>query len=114
MSKKSDYARVRFVLAKIEDLQGYQTRFPSLDALFSDLMAYDAVLMCLLQIGESLQKLENKSWSEQLPVQGAYFVRNIIAHDYEGVDRSIVERIVADEIPRLRLVINQILAESSR
>ncbi|HOT28511.1 MAG TPA: DUF86 domain-containing protein [Candidatus Ozemobacteraceae bacterium] len=111
MSDRSDVARLRFVLAKIDDLQEYQARFPSVEALFHDSMACDAVLMCLLQIGETIQKVENKLWSAQLPVHGAYVVRNIIAHDYEGVDLSIIEKIISEDIPSLRMVVVTLLSE---
>ncbi|OQA11148.1 MAG: hypothetical protein BWY66_00042 [bacterium ADurb.Bin374] len=110
MYKKSDVARLRFVLAKIDDLQGYLARFPYVEALFQDAMACDAVLMCLLQIGETIQKVENATWAAQLPVQGAYVVRNIIAHDYEGVDLSIIVKIVSEDIPPLRAKVIQLLS----
>jgi len=113
MSKKSDAARLRFVLAKIDDLQGYQARFPSVEALFQDAMACDAVLMCLLQIGETIQKVEDETWAAQLPVQGAYVVRNIIAHDYEGVDLAIIVKIVSEDIPPLRKVVAKLLSSTS-
>jgi len=102
------------VAAKIQDLQGYLARFPTWDALTKDGMAFDAVLMCLLQIGETLQNIKNPTWSQQLPVKGAYVVRNIIAHDYEGVDSTIVERIVTSEIPALRDVVDRILADPAK
>jgi len=65
MSKKSDSSRLRFILAKIDDLQGYQALFPSPEALFQNTMAFDAVLMCLLQIGETIQKVENQGAVKQ-------------------------------------------------
>jgi len=112
MSKKTDSARLRFALAKIDDLQRYQARFPTLEALFQDAMALDAVLMCLLQIGETLPKVENKSWASQLPIQGTSSLRNIIAHNCEGVDFASIERVVTEFIPPLRETILKCLAEA--
>jgi uncharacterized protein with HEPN domain len=112
MSEKTDVARLRFVLSKIEDLRGYQARFADLDALFQDHMAYDAVLMCLLQIGETLRKVASPVWRGRLPVQGAYVVRNIITHEYEGVDQAIIARILVDEIPSLGDAVRKCLAEA--
>ena len=48
--------------------------------------------MCLMQIGENLNKLETNNEEIQKATQGAYAVRNFIAHDYEGVNLAFIEK----------------------
>ena len=95
-------AKLAFVLEKVEDIIAYQERYGSVVEMLNDKMAYDAVLMCLLQIGETLHKLEKSPYADKLPIKGAYDVRNFIAHDYEGVNRAIIEDVIRRHIPALQ------------
>jgi uncharacterized protein with HEPN domain len=80
--------------------------------MLNDHKSYNATLMCLLQIGETLNKLNNNY--EQLDkndIKGAYDVRNFIAHDYMGVDLGLIEYVLRDKIPILKTVVQNILGE---
>jgi uncharacterized protein with HEPN domain len=55
-----------------------------------------------MQIGESLNKIEDETLKNKLPIKGAYDVRNFIAHDYEGVDVGLIENILRYLIPELK------------
>lgn len=68
-------------------------------------MGYDATLMSLLQIGETLNKLREEPFAEKLPIKGTYDVRNFIAHDYEGVNKMIIEDIIRTQLPKLKQII---------
>ena len=61
--------------------------------------------MSLLQIGETLNKLKNEPFAEKLPIKGTYDVRNFIAHDYEGVNKMIIEDIIRTQLPKLKQTI---------
>jgi uncharacterized protein with HEPN domain len=61
--------------------------------------------MSLLQIGETLNKLKNEPFAEKLPIKGTYDVRNFIAHDYEGVNKVIIEDIIRIQLPKLKQII---------
>jgi uncharacterized protein with HEPN domain len=80
------------------------------DAL-SHRISKPAVLMSLLQIGETLGKIkfENDILSEY--ARGAYNVRNFIAHDYEGVNMAIIENIVRTMLTPLKIAIKEELAK---
>ena len=101
--------KLEFILEKIDDLLIFRNKFQSIEELLNDKMGFDATLMVLLQIGETLNKLKNSSYADKLPIKGAYDVRNFIAHDYEGVNKMIVEDIVRKFIPELRTTIINLL-----
>ena len=64
-----------------------------------------AILMALMQIGETLNRLADPALKERLgqeDIQGAYNVRNFIAHDYEGVNLALVELICREKLPELK------------
>jgi len=106
----NDKAKLTFILEKIEDLESYISEYKNISNLLSNKLSQDAALMCLLQIGETLNKLQNsyKNLDEETII-GAYNVRNFIAHDYEGLNLAIIEDIIRNKIPELKEVINHIL-----
>lgn len=107
----SSYEKLHFILEKIEDINSFRQRFKSIEELLTDTMGYDATLMCLLQIGETLHKLRNEDFASSLPIKGTYDVRNFIAHDYEGVNKMLIEDIIRTHLPKLENTIKQILTK---
>ena len=107
MSKSIE--KLKFILEKIDDLLFFKSKFKTITELLDDKMGYDATLMALLQIGETLNKLKDSLYSDKLPIKGAYDVRNFIAHDYEGVNKMIIEDIIRKFLPELRMTITDIL-----
>ena len=80
------------------------------ESLEKDHKTYDAVLRQLQIMSESTKRLSEKikvknnqiSWRE---IAG---FRNILVHDYLGdIDSKIVWSIIVDELPKLRIVMQQ-------
>ncbi len=113
MSKTTDTTRLAFVLEKIEDLLSYKQEYKSIEALLNSKMGFDATNMCIMQIGETLNKLSNEMQEQypQLPIKESYLTRNYITHDYEGVNKQIIEMIIRTEMPKLKIMIENILKE---
>jgi len=93
----------------IEDIEYTIEENSSLIKALENRIGKHALLMCLMQIGESLNKIEDESLKGKLPIRGAYDVRNFIAHDYEGVDVGLIENILRYLIPELKVTIEKIL-----
>ena len=74
-----------------------------------------AILMHLISIAEQINKLKDESSFELLEkfskqdLKGIYDVRNFIAHDYDGVDLSIIENVIRYGLPSLLLSVESIL-----
>ena len=101
----SSFEKLDFIVEKIDDIESFKARYKSIEDLLNDVMGYDATLMSLLQIGETLNKLRDESFAEKLPIKGTYDVRNFIAHDYEGVNKMIIEDIIRTQLPKLKQII---------
>jgi|GEM_PF-1460914 len=106
----SEIAKLSFIIEKIEDIDLYRDSFANINNMLDSKMAFDATLMCLLQIGETLHKLRNSYFSNKLPIKGTYDVINFIAHDYEGVNKAIIEDIIRKHIPKLKITVLEILS----
>ena len=109
MSKISDISRLEFILEMIEDIEYTIEENSSIVNALHNRIGKHALLMCLMQIGESLNKIQDEPLKEKLPIKGAYDVRNFIAHDYEGVDARLIENILRYFIPELKMTIEEIL-----
>ncbi|CAA7624914.1 conserved hypothetical protein [Magnetospirillum sp. LM-5] len=76
-------------------------------------MVADAVLRNLQTLSEAAQRLPDdvKARHPEIPWQRIAGFRNILVHDYlGGIDNSLVWRVIQDELPRLKAVIEAELA----
>jgi uncharacterized protein with HEPN domain len=93
-------------IARIEDYtRGGETAF-----LASDLIQ-DAVLRNLQTLAESTQRLSDgiRSTREDVDWRRIAGFRNILVHDYLGVDIDHVWGIVANELPMLKVAVADML-----
>jgi len=109
MSKISDVSRLEFIVEMIEDIEFIVQESGSLTVALESRIGKHALLMCLMQIGETLHKIKSEEIKKELPVKGSYDVRNFIAHDYEGVDLGLIDNILRYLIPELKVTIKTLL-----
>lgn len=99
---------IRDAIARIEQYttQGRQ-------AFFEDLMVQDAVIRNLEVIGEAVRSLppELKCRHPQIPWRSITALRNVLIHEYFGVDLEIVWRVVQRRIPTLKRHVEAMLAD---
>ncbi len=105
MSKTSK-AKIEFILEMIGNIETILKRHDGIiNTLEDSVESRPAVMMALMQIGESLKKVDLEFLEKYDLVadsKGAYNVRNFIAHDYDGVDMAVIENILRDHIPILK------------
>lgn len=67
--------------------------------------------MGISQIGETLKKLPDEvveKYNLKEDKEGAYYTRNYIVHDYEGVDLGFIENILREYLPELKNKLSKI------
>ena len=109
MSLKSDTAKLEQILEYIDDIAKIIFRHENILRTLEDLEGQYAVMLCLSQIGELLGKIKTPAFISKLPIRVATGLRNIINHDYDGVDLTIVESTVLHDIPELKNTIVSLL-----
>jgi uncharacterized protein with HEPN domain len=79
----------------------------------NDQKDFNASLLQLLHIGEQANRLseETKQIYEAIPWQQIRAFRNIVAHDYIGVDKLIVFETIQVHLPQLVQQIGQMIRE---
>lgn len=109
-----DIARIKFVKRMIDSVEVIAGRHGSISAALADEEeGQKALLMCLQQIGESLNKIKDpviRGAFDPGDIKGAYDVRMFIAHDYMGVNLALIERILREKIPVIKNIVCTLLA----
>jgi len=114
VSSRSDKESLEFILLMCTQIEEYLGEFEYITKMLANHKSYNATLMCLLQIGETLNKLKlNYELLDKEDIKGAYNVRNFIAHDYMGVDLGLIEFILREKLPILRKTIESIINKNT-
>jgi len=83
---------------------------------FLSLMAYKSIAMDLMQIGESVNYLRKKypeklATVENVPWNDVVGLRNVIAHDYDGIIKEEIEESLQINLADLKAAIQRLLNE---
>ena len=110
MSEK-DTINLLSILDSISKIIQFTDNLPDPDAFFTDVKSFDAVMMNFIVIGEMVDRIseefkENNSQIEWIRIKG---FRNLVAHDYFGVDAEEVWQIIFNDLPILKTEIEKII-----
>jgi len=100
------------IIEAIDRIIEYTSDFKNADEFNNDHLNFDATMMNFVVIGEMVEKLSEPfkrqhSRIEWVKIKG---FRNIVAHDYFGIDAEEVWQIIKNKIPELKIEIDQLLA----
>jgi len=108
MSKES-ISKIYLIVEKIEYIEEIIKNNGTISAALEDLVtSRPAILMHLTAIAEQFNKLKQSHADKILnefdkdDLKGLYDVRTYIAHDYEGVNLSIIEWIIRFGLPKFK------------
>ena len=113
--------RLEEILESIELIQEWSKGMTELhDFMVSSgrVMAFNACVMRLQVIGEHVGKLlreESKPLDKytDIPWHAIYGMRNIISHEYANIDEAIVVSAIKEDLPKLKIVIEELLRQYS-
>jgi uncharacterized protein with HEPN domain len=99
------------IIEAIDRIIEYTSSFDSADDFNNDIRNFDATMMNFVVIGEMIDKLSdefknNHPKIEWIKIKG---FRNIVAHDYFGIDAEEVWQIIKNKIPPLRTDIQALI-----
>ena len=100
-------------IAAAEKAMHYSQKFTTaLEFLEANEQVYfNASITLLIAIGEEVKKIDKQLLQSEPRIewQNISDMRNVLAHDYRGVDEDIVFKVVKIELPRLKLVLIEFL-----
>lgn len=99
------------IIEAIDRILEYTSGLKSADELNADYRNFDATMMNFIVIGEMVDKLSEdfKNHHSEIEWQKIKGFRNIVAHDYFGIDAEEVWQIIINKIPGLRTDIQNII-----
>jgi uncharacterized protein with HEPN domain len=111
MSKRIPRVIVIDLLSCIERIQEY-TSVMSFDDLYIDSKTRDAVLRNIMVIGEAANRMPNEFRIQHPEIEWSKIIRsrNIVTHDYDDVDYTIIWKIITVHLPANQKSLENILA----
>ncbi len=112
-SKRTAEDYLRDILDYAEKAERFLTGIPSAEALREDERTLLAVVRALEVIGEAAKRIPRdvRKKHPEVPWRGMTGMRDKVIHGYYGVDVEVVWRTVHEDLPPLRKVISDLLAE---
>lgn len=109
-SKLDDYARASHILDCILEIELFLKDIP-FDDIHTNLMLRRALERSLEIIGEASIHLTEETKNEYANIswRGIKGFRNVVIHEYFGVDIQFIKLIITDELPKLKIVIQEII-----
>ena len=108
-----DRQRILHICSYCEDVKAFLDRFGrDYEIFIGDRAYFNAVSMCILQIGElanSLSEDFRQKTSAQMPWRMIRGMRNLLAHAYGEVDEEIVWETANNDIPKLYAFCNDVI-----
>ena len=107
-----DFSCLLNMLESIFKIEGYSSKFKNADEFYEDTKSFDATMMNFVVIGEMADKLsfdfltETENEIEWHKVKG---FRNIIAHNYFGIDAEEVWQIIHSNLRELKISLENII-----
>jgi uncharacterized protein with HEPN domain len=109
---QKDFCCILSILESINKIQNYSGEYKNADVFYENSKSFDASMMNFVVIGEMVEKLseefilstENKiDW---LKIKG---FRNIIAHNYFGIDAEEVWQIINDSLLKFKNTLEELI-----
>ena len=102
---QKDRACLLRIMDAIEKITDYAGHFDNADDFFDDSQAFDAAMMNFVIIGEMVSKLSDDSIASTQYLIDWHKIkgfRNIIAHNYFGIDAEEVWQIIQSKLEPLK------------
>jgi uncharacterized protein with HEPN domain len=107
-----DFSCLLNMLESVKKIQNYSAKFTNADEFFNDSISFDASMMNFIIIGEMVDKISDHFF-QNIPTEIDWNkirgFRNIIAHNYFGIDAEEVWQIIQNSLNELRTELERIV-----
>jgi len=112
MSEK-DKLTILSILDAISKIFEYSREYKNADDFYENQRDFDATMMNFVIIGEMVARLSDEILEKYYQIEWYKIrgFRNIIAHNYFGIDAEEVWEIIHSHLPKLQFDLNKILKE---
>jgi len=109
MSSRDKHS-LQAILEAISKIHRFTKDYSDPDSFNEDDKAFDAVMMNFIVIGEMVSRISSKAKeaNPQIDWNRIKGFRNLVAHDYFGIDAEEVWQIIVNDLPILKKEIDKI------
>ena len=102
------------ILEAIEKIESYTKEFENGEDFYYDQKSFDATMMQFVIIGEMISKLDDnfKDKTSNIPWTKIKDFRNIVAHNYFGIDSDEIWEIIQIKIKPLKEDIKNLIQDA--
>jgi uncharacterized protein with HEPN domain len=102
---------IESIIEAVDRIIEYTSGFDSADDFNEDYRNFDATMMNFVVIGEMIDRLSDELKNSYSRIEWAKIkgFRNIVAHDYFGIDAEEVWQIIKNKIPDLKVDMQSLL-----
>jgi len=95
---------LKTLIESIDKIQNYSSTFDTPEDFYNDQKSFDATMMQFVIIGETISRIDEKfkKSHDHIPWQKIKDFRNIIAHDYFGIDADEIWDIINNKLLPLK------------
>lgn len=110
---RKDKANLFAILDSCKKIMDFTEGIYSVEEFYQDQKIFDAVLMNFIVIGETVSKISDELKFQFKTVEWNKIksFRNVVAHNYFGVDAVEVWQIIDSDIPNLQKSVEEIIQE---
>jgi uncharacterized protein with HEPN domain len=111
---KDNLIFLHHILESIDALENY-TKNVSRDFFYSSMQLQDAIFRRIEIIGEASKNIDNefKNRHIQIPWRDITDMRNLLVHEYFGIDKELIWQTIKDDLPELKKEIQIILNKTN-
>ena len=109
---QKDYLCLLNMLDAIDKIKQYSISFTSSDEFMANIQAFDASLMNFIVIGEMVEKISiqlRDASENEIDWHRIKNFRNILAHNYFGIDAEEVWQIIHHSLPKLEIQLKKLV-----
>jgi len=104
---------IKTILLSIEKILLYSSPSTNADNFYHDIKSFDATMIHFITIGEMIERIDisTKDNYPTIPWRDIKDFRNLVAHNYFGIDADEIWDIIQNHLPKLKENMNEILKD---
>ena len=110
-SMSNDTLALRTIIESIDKIVLYSQESNTADDFYHDTKSFDATMIHFINIGEMIERLspDIKDLNSNIPWRDIKDFRNLVSHNYFGIDADELWDIIVNHLPKLKTDINTLI-----
>jgi len=104
------------ILLSIDKILLYSSSNSDADNFYHDSKSFDATMIHFINLGEMIERIDDdtKNYYSSIPYRDIKNFRNLVAHNYFGIDAEEIWDIIHNHLPTLKTNIIKILTHMDK